>query len=261
MQSRLKSRQQIRARGQHMLISEEIADRFVNAAGIANDETILEIGTGTGMITKWLCTIGKKIISYEIDRQFFEKASQHLSSYGNLELKLGDAFSRSNEVRFDVCVTSLPYSESLRFVKWLSLRSGSFKSCIAIVQSEFVEKITSVPGSDSYRAVSIIAQVSFEIERLFTIQREAFQPPPKVLSEVVRLTPRKNMQQPFFDSKRISLVNQLFSFRGRLLSAAIKKMEPELRKSFPEELLTTRIEDFTPDQMVNLILKLQRKAS
>ena len=127
MQSRPKSRQAIRARGQHMLISEETADRFVDSARISKDETVLEIGTGTGMITKRLCAMGKNVIGYEIDNQLFEKASQILSSYNNLELNLGDAFSPSNETHFDVCVTSLPYSESLRFVKWLSLRSGRFQ--------------------------------------------------------------------------------------------------------------------------------------
>ena len=127
-----------------------------------------------GMITKRLCAMGKNVISYEIDNQLFEKATQTLSSCNNLELNLGDAFSPSNEVHFDVCVTSLPYSESLRFVKWLSLRSGGFKRCVAIVQSEFAEKISSVPGSDPYRAVSVIAQDSFEIESLFPILREEF---------------------------------------------------------------------------------------
>ena len=241
-----------------MLISEEIANRFVDAAEIVKDETVLEIGTGTGMITRRLCAIGKTVISYEIDSQVFEETRQSLSSYENLELKLGDAFDASNEVCFDVCVTSLPYSESLRFVKWLSMRSGGFKRCLAIVQSEFAEKISSKPGSDSYRAVSVIAQDSFEIERLFPIQREKFEPPPKVLSEVVKMTPKKIPRQPFFDSKRILLVNQLFSFRGRLLSAAVRKIvKPERRGEIPQEFLSTRVEDLSPDQIADLTLKIE----
>jgi 16S rRNA (adenine1518-N6/adenine1519-N6)-dimethyltransferase len=242
-----------------MLISEVVADRVVEEGQITNRDVVLEIGSGVGMITKRLAQKAKRVVSYEIDSQLFEEASNLLSSSKNVEMKLGDAFSPSNEDRFDVCVTSLPYSESLRFVKWLSLRSGSFKRCVAIIQSEFAKKISSKTGMDSYRAVSVIAQNSFVIERLFTINRDEFEPPPKVLSEAVRLTPSTIFDQPFFDSARISLVNQLFSFRGKLLSTAIKKMlEPKLKQRFPEELLKTRIEDLTPSEVGELIIEIEK---
>ena len=257
MQGRPKSRREIRARGQNMLVSEKIADRLVDASEITSEDTVLEIGAGTGMITKRLAQKAKSVISFEIDDRLFHEVKRILS-FRNVDIRLGDAFKSADEIRFDVCVTSLPYSESLKFIKWLSLRSGTFRSCVAIVQSEFADKISSESGKRSYRAISVIAQNSFEIERLFSVQREEFDPPPTVLSEAIRLTPRKDISQPFFDAKRMAITNQLFSFRGRLLSAAIKKLAR--RKDslvISRELLKTRVEDLTPSEFAVLIPKLE----
>jgi len=257
MQGRPKSRREIRARGQHMLISESIADRLVDASEITSEDAVLEIGAGTGMITRRLVQKAKSVISFELDEQLFDEAKTILSPR-NVDIRLGDAFKSADEIRFDACVTSLPYSESLKFIKWLSLRSGTFRCCVAIVQSEFAQKISSESGKSSYRAVSVIAQNSFEIERLFSIQREEFDPPPTVLSEAIRLTPRKDISQPFFDAKRIAITNQLFSFRGRLLSAAIKKLARRNDNlAISKDLLNTRVEDLEPNEIAELVPKLE----
>ncbi len=250
----LSGRRRVRVHGQHMLASPEIADDLIEASAISKDEVVLEIGTGKGMLTGRLCQKAKRVISFEIDRRLYESAARLLSEYSNLELRFGDAFVHM-EVQFDVCVTSLPYSESLRFVKWLAIRSGSFKRCVAVLQSEFVGKITSSPGRDSYRAISVVAQNSFKIERLFFVENEKFDPPPGVLSEAVRVVPRKDPQQPFFDEGRIALLNKLFSFRGRLLSGAIKKIDHEI--DIPSELQKSRIEDLSPNQFADLIPMLE----
>lgn len=238
-----------------MLVSEAIAEKFVKAASITSEETVLEIGTGTGVITKLLADRARKVLTWEIDEGIFRSTRQTLDKLRNVTMQCGNAFSDENDAEFDVCVTSLPYSESLRFMKWLSARTNKFKRCVAIVQSEFASKLTSNIGMKSYRAVSVIAQDSFHLERLFPIANSFFYPRPRVLSEAVKLTPKQDSEEPFFSARRVHVLNQLFSFRGRLLSSAIKKTG--YTGTLPEHLLKSRIENLPPELFAEIILKLE----
>lgn len=238
-----------------MLLAGVVAERFVRAAELTKEDTVLEIGTGTGMITRLLANLARKVITWEIDQALFQSAARTLAKSTNVESWYGDAFAKENNTKFDVCVTSLPYSESLRFTKWLSFRAGAFRHCVAIVQSEFAQKLTSDSGKDSYRAVSVLAQSSFEIKRLFPITNSSFEPRPSVLSEAVKLTPRQDLQQPFFNAQRMQLLNQLFSFRGRLLSSAAKKIG--CQETLPKHLLNLRVIDLTTSDFADLIPRLE----
>ena len=101
----------------------------------------------------------------------------------------------------------------------------------------------------------MIAQESFQIEELFSIGKNEFRPPPSVSSGVVRLTPRTDIPQPFFTASRLRLLIHLFSFRGRLVSAAFRKMN--LKPSMAQDLLDKRIENLTPLQFLELITDVE----
>ena len=238
-----------------MLSSEDVARRIVESAAIGQNDAVLEIGTGQGMITRYLSGVAGRVISYEIDSALGKRSREYFANSPNVEVKLGDAFDRKNDLDFDICVTSLPFSESLNFIRWLSMKSGTFKRCVAVLQSDFIKKIASPSGSESYRAVSVIAQESFQIEELFSIGKNEFRPPPSVSSGVVRLTPRTDIPQPFFTASRLRLLIHLFSFRGRLVSAAFRKMN--LKPSMSQDLLDKRIENLTPLQFLELITDVE----
>lgn len=238
-----------------MLSSEDAARRIVESANIGKNDNVLEIGTGEGVITKYLGTVAGRLVSYEIDSVLGMRSQEYFAKSPNVEVRLGDAFDRNNDFRFDICVTSLPYSESLNFIRWLSMKAATFKRSVAVLQSEFVKKITSPSGSKSYRAVSVIAQESFQIEELFSIGKNEFRPPPTVSSAVVRLTPRKDVPQPFFTRRRLMLLSHLFSFRGRLVSAALRKMD--LKATPSQNLGNKRIENLTPLQFLELIADVE----
>ncbi|MDG6922753.1 MAG: ribose ABC transporter permease, partial [Nitrososphaerota archaeon] len=74
-----------------MLVSEEIANRLVEEAGISREDVVLEIGAGSGIITKRLAKKAKEVVSYEVDRDLYEHTKRVFSSIENLVLKLGDA--------------------------------------------------------------------------------------------------------------------------------------------------------------------------
>ncbi len=240
-----------------MLISERTAERIVSSAEISKTDAVLEIGTGQGILTRLLSQISHQVDSYEIDGELFTSSARALSSYKNLKIVLGDAFKSTNIPQFDVCVTSLPYSQSVRFIKWLALRSGTFRSATAVVQSEFASKLCSETSRSSYRAVTVLAQLSFDIERLFEIDRDEFRPRPKVRSAVVRFRPRKDTRQPFFNEQRITSLNCLFSFRRKLVARALKgMMGKEQSLKIDGKILGKRVESLTPEEFAFIIREL-----
>ena len=243
--------------GQHMLTSKRTAERIVDSAEIGENDSVLEIGTGQGILTCMLSQISHQVVSYEIDKELFASSASALSSPKNLKIVLGDAFKSTNIPQFDVCVTSLPYSQSVRFIKWLALRSGTFRSAAAVVQSEFASKLCSEASRSSYRAVSVLAQLSFDIERLFEIERDEFRPRPKVRSAVVRFRPRKDIRQPFFNQQRIASLNYLFSFRRKLVARALKGiMGKEQSLKIDGNILLKRVESLSPEEFAFIIREL-----
>src|SRR5579862_1324605 len=108
-----KSRRRRISLGQHMLMSETVADKLVEACSLSQSARVLEIGTGLGVLTSRLAEKSAFVKSFEIDEHLFETVRKSLSRYENVELLLGDAFEHELNERFDVCITSLPYSQSL----------------------------------------------------------------------------------------------------------------------------------------------------
>ena len=205
----------IRRLGQHFLADQAILSKIVQAAAINRHEIVCEVGTGRGELTGHLCRAAKDVVSYEVDMGVGKAAAESLSDFKNLELRTDDAF-RSPAPRFDVFVSNLPYSRSRDAIEWLSQRK--FKRAIIMIQQEFADKLCAAPGSHEYKAVSALSQYCFMKEHLFTVPKEAFEPEPKVLSLVMRLTPSHIVEK-----SEIKQLNLLFSSRNRLASSVAKK--------------------------------------
>jgi len=245
--------------GQHMLVSTAIADHFISSCNLGQNSRVLEIGSGRGILTQRLAEKAAFVKSFEVDQALFEATKKLVSSYKNVQLIQADAFGYDlkNE-RFDACVTSLPYSESLRFIKWLVQKTNRFNLVAAIVQAEFAKKLTARPGESSYRAVSVMAQISFEIEALFNVGRYSFSPPPKVESTAIQLIPTSEMTRPFFNRERIRILDLVFSFRGRRLYSALKKLLPGKNvETIFEDILAARVETISPKDYSKIIQQVE----
>lgn len=241
-----------------MLCSESVSSDLVKCSEIRKGDTVYEIGTGTGQVTKFLATVAQNVITCEIDDRLLSKARENLHGFKNIKFLNGDAFSvPSSAPRFDVCITSLPYSRSRDFIEWLAINARSgFRSAVAIVQLEFFHKLIASPGSSNYRSISVLAQYFFEIQKLFSVARHSFSPPPHVNSLAIRLVPKNNLLiSHHLTASDLQILNQIFSFRGRLLRTAVRKLskEPEI----PYWLLNARIEDLPPENFISIIQALE----
>ncbi len=225
--------------GQHYLVDQSVVRMIVGQAAIGPGERVLEIGTGKGVLTEKLAGVSSKLEGYEIDPDNYRETRRRAKGR-NVTIHLGDAFLANP--KFDVLVSSLPYSESAEFVEWIS--QIQYDRAIVVLQRDFVEKLQSTPGNREYRAVSAIAQISSEFKMVKAIRRSAFGPPPKVDSVLVSITPKNRMS-----ATQISDVKRLFSLRRRVVSAALAEL------GFPsprQEYGTRRVYSLTPDEICEI---------
>lgn len=235
--------------GQHFLIDESIIHEIIDSAGVGRDNIVLEIGTGTGNITRELAKVAKHVISYEVDKRLWRYARATLADLNNVSLVNDDFKNRSEP--FDILVASLPFCESASFITWLAQRE--FIRSVVILQKEFVKKLVVPVGFRSYRSVSVISQMRFKVEELRMIPPSCFQPKPKVMAEMVRLSP----MTPPLSPSQIHLIKSLFSFRGRTLGAFLRHRNLPTSQ-FEEDLMEKRIEEFSPAQLREIILMLEK---
>lgn len=220
--------------GQHFLKSQTIAQKIVDSAQITRKDTVLEIGTGPGILTPLLCKNAKSVVSIEADESLYSDAILKFSTIANLELMYGDGFE--SDIDFDIFVSNLPYSESKRAIEWLAQKK--FKTAVIMVQQEFADKLEA--KGRQIHAISVIANHCFDIEKILKVGKNNFVPQPKVDSIVLKLTPKRQASQTLIDS-----VEKLFSQRRKTVS--------NIAKSFGKSIQSDkRLEELGPDEIIKI---------
>jgi len=230
-----------RSLGQHFLISESIAKSIVDYANITKKDTVLEIGTGKGILLPFLCHTAKKVISVETDKELHITTSKKFSNFVNLELVQGDGFKL--DLEFTILVSNLPYSQSRRAIEWLIQKN--YSHAVIMVQKEFAEKLMAKDGK-SRKAVTILANYGTKIEPLMDVKKSNFSPSPKVDSVVLRLT--KTHQTP---KAIVNTVNRLFSYRRK----TIHNIGKEFGRSIDSN---KRLEDLTNGEIIKLAKQINK---
>lgn len=224
--------------GQHFLTSKNIAQKIVAISLINNNDVVLEIGTGRGIMTLLLCDKAKKVVSIERDSQLYEKAKNTLTNE-NLDLLNDDAFRGKRD--FDVLVSNLPYSESRRAFEWLAQQR--FREAYLMVQKEFAEKLLTTIKKDR-KAISVIATYAFLMEKIMSVSKNNFSPPPKVDSVVLKIIRRKTLSNDL-----IKAINLLFSYRKKTVQNILKQF------GIPSDS-TSRLDELEVNEIVGIAKKI-----
>lgn len=235
------------------MVDPDVVDSMVELAALNDRERVLEIGTGRGALTKELVRLTNNLEGYEVDPASYERLRRELSGKAVI-LHNMDAFEASPE--FDVLLSSLPYSESSRFVEWLSQRK--YDRAVVLLQRDFAEKITAAPGDPSYRAVSVISQASARAQIVRDVDRFSFEPPPRVDSCVVTISWRRTLT-----ADQISMVKTIFSQKRRTVRAALKSLglvePPSAAPVASDEQLMCRVNSLRPESVLAMTGVLSRK--
>jgi 16S rRNA (adenine1518-N6/adenine1519-N6)-dimethyltransferase len=228
--------------GQHFLISQPTAKSIVDFAEITKKDTVLEIGTGRGILIPYLCETAKKVISVEKDKELHSQALEKFSNFSNLTLKQGDGFK--TDFDFTIFISNLPYSESRKAIEWLSQKK--FSHGIIMVQKEFAEKLVAEPGSKNHKAITVLANHCAEIKHLMDVKRSDFSPQPKVKSVVLKLIKRQQISKDL-----VNTVNKLFSYRRKTLHNVAKQFGILVESN-------KRFENLTNGEIINLAKQINK---
>ena len=227
--------------GQHFLKSQSIAKSIVDFAKITKNDVVLEVGTGKGILTPYLCEKAKQVISIEKDPTLYSEAKKTMGKTHNLLIQRGDAFKTDHD--FTIFVSNLPYSESRKAIEWLVQRQ--FKRAIIMVQKEFFQKLLITKGKEK-RAISALASYSFDIQNLMDVKPANFSPPPKVDSVVIQIIPKEQLSENI-----VHTVNKLFSFKRKTIRQIGKKMGIEIDSD-------KRLEDLTESEIIEIAKKINK---
>ena len=214
-----------KAFGQHFLKDADVIKGIVDAAVLASEDhpecALLEIGPGKGAITRPMLTripIESKFILAERDRDLIEYWKGESRVTKILE---GDFLNQTDEMLDAlgpiVVVSNLPYSAGTAIVVKLAERTKQIPRMILMFQAEVAKRLYAAASTPDRGSLSLYIQNEWEIKRLFTVNPNAFHPPPKVMSEVVSLTRRENSKLSLAAPEAREKFNQLLktAFRHR----------------------------------------------
>lgn len=243
--------------GQHFLKDDSIAARVADGLQLAAETgRVLEVGPGMGMLTKHL--LARKDFetwAVEADRDMIEYLQKHYPEFANrlifkdfLEFNPQDTFG---DTPFCL-IGNFPYNISSQILFKLLDYRAQIPEMVGMFQKEVADRIAAPPGSRTYGITSVFAQAFYETEYLFTVEPNAFNPPPKVMSAVIRLT-RKAVFQLDCDEKLFRhIVKTAFNQRRKMLRNTLKPflpadelMEDPFFQKRPEELSWEQYRDLT----------------
>jgi len=184
--------------GQNFLISNQTINFIIESANIKRDDVVLEIGSGRGILLPLLCKKAKKVIAVELDTQLYNFIKSNFSDLNNLIVKNEDGF-KHNDYDFTIFVSNLPYYKSKSAIEWLSCQN--FSHGVMMIQKEFADKILY-----GRKAISILANYSFDLHSVLQVKRANFFPRPNVDSTLIKFTQRKILSKDIIKS-----INKIFS--------------------------------------------------
>ena len=209
--------------GQNFLRDESTIQAIARAIAPDDRDHIVEIGPGEGALTQALISGEGRLDAIELDRDLRTRLLAAFSTYPGFTLYSADALDfdfaslAKGGTRLRV-VGNLPYNISTPLIFKLLEQAQIIIDMHFMLQLEVVERLAASPGSKEWGRLGVMAQLRCEVEPLFEVPPEAFYPPPKVRSAVVRLTPHQEPPYPSVDPASLArVVTQAFSQRRKTL--------------------------------------------
>ncbi len=245
-----------KALGQHFLKDLGIAQRIAESLSAYRGFPVLEIGPGTGVLTRFLLEAGHGLSVVEIDAEaikFLEKNFPELNgriyTEDFLKMDIEDLFNRK------LCIIgNYPYYISSQiFFKVLDYRE-QVVCCSGMIQKEVAERLSASPGTRAFGILSALIQPWFDVEYLFTVSEKVFEPPPKVKSAVIRMTRNSRKELECNEVLYKKVVKTSFNQRRKTLRNSMKPILGKDCPYFSMPVFDKRPEQLSVEQFIELTL-------
>ncbi len=242
--------------GQHFLKDETIIQKIVEALNEHTCKNLLEVGPGTGALTKHLIKIPD--VNFKAVELDDEKVVYLQQQYPVLKEKIiHESFldiSKPFEEPFTV-IGNFPYNISTQILFKVMEWKDDVPVVIGMFQKEVAERAASGPGNKVYGVLSALVQAYYDVEYLFDVPPTSFNPPPKINSGVIRLTRRKEVLAVKSDRAYWVLVKTAFNQRRKTLRNAVKSLfDPVILQ---EDVFNLRAEALSIDDFAALTYKMK----
>lgn len=211
--------------GQHFLKDENICRKIVGALQEHPFTQLLEVGPGGGALTKYLLQLpGINFKAVELDR---EKVDYLLKTYPALQSKIIHQSFLEIEKPFDgnfTVVGNFPYNISSQILFKILEWRPHVECTVGMFQKEVAQRVAAKHGNKQYGVLSVLVQAFFSTEYLFEVSENAFVPPPKVKSAVIRLVPLQEGLGMKSEKLFFQLVKTAFNQRRKMLRNAVKEL-------------------------------------
>ena len=248
--------------GQNFLNNDKILDDISNSFCMEDNSMIVEVGAGSGVLTKRLITKNVPVISFEIDeslKEYLDKISRDNLSvvYKDfLSISLKDYLDSDKHIYF---VANVPYYITTPIISKFIDENIIPDVMVMMVQKEVAERLSAKVGTKNYGAISAILNYYYDVEYLFTVDRNNFYPVPNVDSSVIRFNKRKDLLDLVSFSKYKKFINDAFmqkrkNLKNNLTNYDLEKIECILKKYNLN--LTNRAEDVDYKIFVEIVNNL-----
>jgi 16S rRNA (adenine1518-N6/adenine1519-N6)-dimethyltransferase len=226
--------------GQHFLTDTKILHSIVDALGPTSTDIVVEVGAGRGSLTDILVERSGRVIAVEIDRALAKQLGERYAGRSNVQVVQGDVLETDLHALAGpdfLLIGNVPYYITTPIV-FKALEVPIPRRSVFLVQREVAERMAASADTEAYGALSVNVAAVARVELVMTVPASAFQPPPKVESAVVRLTPREKplvsveLLEPFrafvqaaFGLRRKQMLRVIRTVRGMSPDEAAETLE------------------------------------
>ena len=216
--------------GQNFLIDKNILKKIISIVEISNKDKVIEVGPGTGNLTKYIIDAHPKLIKViekddKLVKILNDKFKNKIKIIHNDILNITEDFYKDNFIIFG----NLPYNISTKILANLCLSKNiKFKKLILMFQKEVADRIIAKENTKEYSRITILANWKFKVKKAFDINPDCFYPKPKIKSSLLEFTPKKNIFK-ILNPNNIEHVTRIFFNQRRKM---IKKKFVKIFKNF-----------------------------
>jgi 16S rRNA (adenine1518-N6/adenine1519-N6)-dimethyltransferase len=241
--------------GQHFLKDENVCKKIVASLDSCDFENLLEIGPGAGALTKYLLTLPNiDFKTVEVDP---EKVDHLVATFPTIKqsIILQDVLDMNKpfDGKFAI-IGNFPYNISTQILFKILAWKENIVCVTGMFQKEVAQRIVAKEGSKTYGISSVLAQAFFHVEYLFEVSEKSFQPPPKVKSAVIRLTPKQKRLLMKSEDNFFLLVKTAFNQRRKTLRNAVRTLFAE--DTLKQPIFDARAEQLKVEEFAELTFKM-----